>query len=111
MYFVFYEMESVRGFTFVLNVICISTRHTKIFLRRRKHLPLDALQFIINCQKRKGRPIWRIRVDEDGSLANSYEFNKLLLTNDVTLETTWKLLLAMHQNLTRLLSGQIETIM
>ena len=32
--------------------------------------------------------MWRIRVDEEEALANSYEFNKLLLTNDVTLETT-----------------------
>ena len=31
--------------------------------------------------------MWRIRSDEDGALASSYEFNKISLNNDATLET------------------------
>ena len=30
--------------------------------------------------------MWSIRTDKDGSLANIYKFNKLLLKNDLTLE-------------------------
>ena len=85
--FVFYELESTRGFTSVFNITFISTRHPKNFLRRSKWLPLDMLQFIINCQKREGRPTWRIRTDEDSALANSYKFNKLFLNIAITLET------------------------
>ena len=50
-------------------------------------LPLDIIQFINKCHKREGKPAWRVRV-EHRALANSFEFNKLLLNNDMTLETT-----------------------
>ena len=41
--FVFYDMESIRGFTSVLDIMFISTRYPKIFLTRSKRPPLDAL--------------------------------------------------------------------
>ena len=86
--FCFYELESIRGFISALDVTCVSTRHTKNIMRRSKRLPLGIIQFIINCQERESRPMWRVRV-EDRALANSYELNKLLLNNDMTLETTY----------------------
>ena len=56
-------------------------------MQRRKRQLLDMIQFIVNCQKREGKSTWRVRVDEDRALSNSFNFNKLLLRNDTTLET------------------------
>ena len=39
--FVFYDIESSRGFVPVLDVTCLSTRHNKKSMRRSKYLPLD----------------------------------------------------------------------
>ena len=86
--FVFYDIESVRGHTTVLGIICLSTRYPFSFLRRRKRPPLDVLQYLFNVLKARKRSVRRIRVDEDGSLAHSYEFNLLLIKNDIQLETT-----------------------
>ena len=54
----------------MLDVIFILNRHPKNVMRRRKRLPLDIIQFIINYQRRHGKPIWRVRVDAVRALAN-----------------------------------------
>lgn len=86
--FVFYNVESIRGCKSVLDVVCLSSRCPHHFLRRSRRPPLDVFQCFINIAKRDGHQICRVRVDEDGALAKSYEFNKLLLSNNIQIETT-----------------------
>ena len=42
----------------------------------------------MNIAKREGKPTRRLRIDKDGVLAKSYGFNKLLVSNDIQMETT-----------------------
>ena len=86
--FLFYDIESVRGYTSVLDITYLSTRCPFSFLCRSKRHPLDVLQCLFNMLNARKRSVRRIRVDEDGALANSYEFNKLLINNNMQLETT-----------------------
>ena len=72
----------------MLDMTCFSTRDNKHFIRRIKCPPLGIIQHVINYQKIEGKQILRVRVDEARVLANSYEFNKLLLKNDTNMEIT-----------------------
>lgn len=86
--FVFYPVESIRGYNSVLDIICLSSRYPFHFLRRGKRPPLDVFQYFITIAKQDGKTIYRVRVDEDGALARSFEFNKLLVENNIQMETT-----------------------
>ena len=72
----------------MLDIMYLSTRYPTHFLRRSKRLPLDVFQYFVNVAKREDKQMHRLRVDEDGSLAKSYDFNKLLVANDIQIETT-----------------------
>ena len=41
----------------------------------------------LNVFKNNNKTIHRIRADEDGSLAKSYDFNRILVANNVIMET------------------------
>ena len=51
-------------------------------------MPLELLRFIIKYLENQGIHILQFRVDEDGSLANSSDFYKLLFNAGITLQTT-----------------------
>ena len=85
--FAFCDAESVWGCKSVLDIIFLSTRYPFSFLRRIKRPPLVVLQYSFNILKARKRTFMRIRADEDGALDKSYEFNMLLLANNIQLET------------------------
>ena len=58
------------------------------FLRRSECSPLVVLQSLFNVLKQRKHLLRRVRVDEDESLANSCEFNELLVDNFIQMETT-----------------------
>ena len=58
------------------------------FLRRSKRPPLEILQYLFNVLNDITRTVRRIRADEDGSLSKSYDFNFLIVSNNIQLETT-----------------------
>ena len=86
--FAFMPQTSIRGFTSFLSVKDAATNYTWIFLSRNKRPPLDVLTFFISILKKEQRIIRYVRVDEDGALANSTEFCKLLILHHITLQTT-----------------------
>ena len=86
--FVFYDVKSTSGCTSALDFTCLSARYPFSFLHRSKRPPLAVLQCLLNMLKAKDRTVRRNRSDEDGSLAKSYEFNMLLINNDIQLNTT-----------------------
>ena len=77
----------MRGCNSALDIIYLSSRYPFHFLRRGKRPPLDGLQCFINIAKREGKIICRSRADEDSALAQSFEFNKLLVENKTQIET------------------------
>ena len=46
------------------------------------------LQYLFNILSARKRAVMRIRFDEYGALANTHEFKKLLIKNNMQLETT-----------------------
>ena len=57
-----------------------------IFETKKRPL-LDTIQYTINVFKKNDKTIHRIRVDEDGALAKSYDLNCLLAANNLIMET------------------------
>ena len=86
--FAFMPETSIRGFTSFLSIKDAATNYTWIFLSRNKRPPLDILTFFISILKKENRYIRYVRVDEDGALANSTEFCKLIMFHQITLQTT-----------------------
>jgi len=86
--FAFMPETSIRGFTAFLSIKDAATNYTWIFLSRNKRPPLDVITFFISILKKEHRTIRYIRVDEDGALAQSTAFCKLLLLHTITLQTT-----------------------
>ena len=83
MCYVFYEVVSVRSFEEVLDFMLLLTKFPFSFLRRNKRAPLGFIQCLLDFLKLVENPLHRVRVDEDGSLAQRYEFNVLLIHNKV----------------------------
>ena len=86
--FSFFGVTSIRGFTSALDITCASTSYTIGFPTRSKTPPLEIMKWLINTLRSMGHNVTFIRVDEDGSLANSTEFCRLLMTMNCLLETT-----------------------
>ena len=81
-------MISIRGFTSVLDIIYASTRYSFAFPTRSKRVPLDILNWLLSILEQEGKIVRIIRVDEDGALARSREFCKLIQKKNITLQTT-----------------------
>lgn len=86
--FSFFGETSIRGFTSALDITCASTSYTIGFPTRSKTPPLDIMRWLISTLRSMGHIVTFIRVDEDGSLANSSEFCSLLMRLNCLLETT-----------------------
>ena len=74
MYFSFFNVESIRGFTSSFVAIYSDTPYPFEFPYRSKRPPLDILKFLVTQLSNQGKKIVFIRVDEDGSMEGSYEF-------------------------------------
>ena len=79
---------SIRGHTSIICLKCANTRKVWCFPCTTKQMPLELLRFIIKYLENQGIHILQFRVDEDGSLANSSDFCKLLFNAGITLQTT-----------------------
>ena len=86
--FSFFGVTSIRGFTSALDVTCGSTSYGFGFPCKSKTPPLSIVKWVILTLKSMGFTVLFIRVDEDGSLANSSEFCTLVQSLNCLLETT-----------------------
>ena len=79
---------SLRGFTSFLSVKDAATNYTWAFPTRHKKPPLDIITYLFQVLHKEARTVKRIRVDEDGALAGSTDFCKLIHLESIVLETT-----------------------
>lgn len=86
--FSFYNVVSIRGFSSVIDIICASTRYSFSFPTRPKRVPLDILKWLFAILNKENKTVRIIRVDEDGALARSREFCKLVQLQNISLQTT-----------------------
>lgn len=74
MYFKFYNVVSIRGFTSVFTIIDAKTRKLWCFPGPDKRPPIYKLEFFFKTLKSQDITVKEIRVDEGGELAHSTEF-------------------------------------
>ena len=79
MEFAFYNVTSIRGFTFMIIVVCANTRILWAFPTASKRAPLRIIHFILTTLLNKQNPCKRVRVDGDSALANSKDVTNLLV--------------------------------
>ena len=70
-YFSFFNVDSIRGFTSTFVAKCYATLHLFGFTSRSKHPPLDILKFLVTTLINQDKKVAFIRVDEDGALSRS----------------------------------------
>ena len=66
-----------------LKLVCFGSFAQQIKGHPSKYYPTSSPSL-----KKENRQLHSIRVDEDGALAQGYEFTELLIQNSITLETT-----------------------
>ena len=74
----FFGLESIRGFTSGLNITCGSTSYTICFPCKSRNPPLRIVKYVITLLRNMGYTVIFVRVDEDGALAKSSEFCRLI---------------------------------
>ena len=68
MYFTFFNVKILRGFTFTFVAICSSASYPFEFPYRNNMSSLDKLKFLVNTLINKDKKVSFIRVDKDGAL-------------------------------------------
>ena len=86
--FSFFGYKSIRGFTSALDICCGTTSYPVGFPGKSKTPPLETIRWFISVIRNMGFETTFVRVDEDGALAKSSEFCKLLVDMNCVLETT-----------------------
>ena len=87
-YFSFFSVVSIRGFTSALDVTCASTSYPFGFPTESKSPPIEILRWLIGTLRSMGHVVNLIRVDEGGELANSSSFAEFVFKSDCVLEST-----------------------
>lgn len=86
--FHFYNIKSIRGFVSALAIVCASTSYPFNFPTKCRAPPLDIFKYLIRTIRSMGFQVVFIKVDEDGSLAQSSEFCKGIMEENCVLQTT-----------------------
>ena len=88
MYFSFFNVDSIRGFTSTFVAICYATLHLFGFTSRSKHPPLDILKFLVTTLINQDKKVAFVRVDADEELEGSSESMKTCHQMYIILQTT-----------------------
>ena len=87
-YFSFFNVEIIRGFTSNFVAICFANSHPFGFPSRSKRPPLGTLQFLLTTLRNHDKKVSLIRVDKDRALARSSEFMKTFHNMNIIVQTT-----------------------
>ena len=66
MYFYLYYVDSIRGFTSIIDVLCEKTRIVCIFPTASKRFPVTNVQFILTSLNNQNHLCRHVRVDDYG---------------------------------------------
>ena len=88
MYFAFFNVEIIRGFTSTFVAIYSATSLPFGFPSRRKRPPLEILKFILTLLINRDNKVAFIWVHEDGSLSRSSDFIKTCHHMNIIFQTT-----------------------
>ena len=88
MYFSFFNVESIRGFTSSFVAIFSATAYPCGFPSRIKHTPLDILKFLVTTLRNQDMTVAFIRVDENGVLERYFEFMNTCHNMNIIVHTT-----------------------
>ena len=84
---VFFNVESICGFTSTFVTICSATSHPFVFSSRIKCPNLDILKFIVTTLVNQNKKVSFIQVDEYGALKLSYESIKTFHNMNIIVQT------------------------
>ena len=84
----FFNVESICGFTSTFVAICSATSHPFGFPSRSKRLTPDILKFLVTTLTNKYNKVAFIWVDEDGAPEISSEFMKTCKNMNIIVQTT-----------------------
>ena len=87
MVFVFFSVESIRGFTSNFVAMCPATSQPFVFPSRIKHPPLGILKFLVATLRDQDKKFSSIQVDKYRALAISSEFMKTCNNMDIIVQT------------------------
>ncbi len=76
--YAFWNKCSIRGFTSLLSVICMTTQFSFAFPTRNKRPPLATISWLIEILRTQGFSVTYVQTDEGGELGRSGDFLKLL---------------------------------
>ena len=79
---------SIRGFSSYLSFLDDTTGYPFSFPTCNKRTPLDILQFIIITLRQQNKSINYVQCDKGGELSCSSEVNKLLIENNIMVQST-----------------------
>ena len=79
-YFSFWNVTSIRGFTSMITVVCSNNRMIFIFSTAYKRTPVCIVRFILTTLNNESQPYNRVRVDKYGALENSTYVTNLLVS-------------------------------
>ena len=105
MYFVFYKITYIRGFTFMLTVVFEKTRMIWIFPTASKRYPVHIIHFILTMLNNEQHTCKRVKIDEDGALKNQQMPQTYLLKNS---KYPWKILVVIHIGSTEIMKYTTE---
>ena len=84
----FFNIESIRGFTSTFLVIFYDTSYPFVFPYRRKRPPLDTLKFLVNTLRNQTKKFAFIQVDEDEALVRYSIFMNKFHNMNIIVQTT-----------------------
>ena len=88
-YFTFYNVTYIRGFTSMLTIFCERTRMIWVLPTVSKLSPVCIIRFILTTLNNEQHSWKRVRIYEDGALENSTDVTNLFVYEfNISMETT-----------------------
>ena len=88
MYFAFFNIESIRGFTSTFVAICSATSYPFGFYYKSKRPPLDILKLLVTTLRNQDKKVAFIRVVEYGALIRYSESMKTCHNMNIIVQNT-----------------------
>ena len=87
--FAFYNVNSIRGLSYMLTIVCENTTMQWVLPTASKRSTVSIIHFILTTPNNEQQPCKCVRVDEYGALEKSTDVTNLLVDDfNISMETT-----------------------